>query len=316
MVLELGLTIRGSVHHIFVSCFCFKCQRIQHGFERSQLEYYFLFPQTCLAVQDLTVARIFICWCPSACIWSVFIALSFVFFAWNSGNRKLLFRLFYWTTCSSFVRYKALDVKNILTETVSHHILHQMLDSPMWVDLSNLLKDYLKFMDDHLRESADLTFLAYRHRNYSKVNNLISLPELSLPYSWGQLVTVVTYLDFLISGYRICPIQTTIAALKPIPSCKGWSVCLAIEAERRQHRGRRGNSSKFLSCKLPFVNLLDPLIYLTLHVFLFSSAFLKTWNLEFNLWSSRMKLDPGHWGSMKICRHVHGGHLILRKTIC
>jgi N-terminal acetyltransferase B complex non-catalytic subunit len=39
----------------------------------------------------------------------------------------------------------------------------------MWVDLSNLLKDYLKFMDDHLRESADLTFLAYRHRNYSKV---------------------------------------------------------------------------------------------------------------------------------------------------
>jgi N-terminal acetyltransferase B complex non-catalytic subunit len=65
-------------------------------------------------------------------------------------------------------------VKNILTETVSHHILRQMLESPMWVDLSNLLKDYLKFMDDHLRESADLTFLAYRHRNYSKVNNLIS----------------------------------------------------------------------------------------------------------------------------------------------
>lgn len=65
-------------------------------------------------------------------------------------------------------------MKNILTETVSHHILRQMLESPMWVDLSNLLKDYLKFMDDHLRESADLTFLAYRHRNYSKVNNLIS----------------------------------------------------------------------------------------------------------------------------------------------
>jgi N-terminal acetyltransferase B complex non-catalytic subunit len=74
----------------------------------------------------------------------------------------------------AFERYKALDVKNILTETVSHHILRQMLESPMWVDLSNLLKDYLKFMDDHLRESADLTFLAYRHRNYSKVNNLIS----------------------------------------------------------------------------------------------------------------------------------------------
>lgn len=69
----------------------------------------------------------------------------------------------------AFERYKALDVKNILTETVSHHILRQMLESPMWVDLNNLLQDYLKFMDDHLKESADLTFLAYRHRNYSKV---------------------------------------------------------------------------------------------------------------------------------------------------
>ena len=54
-------------------------------------------------------------------------------------------------------------------ESVSHHILPQMLVSPLWVDLNNLLKDYLKFMDDHFRESADLTFLAYRHRNYSKV---------------------------------------------------------------------------------------------------------------------------------------------------
>lgn len=66
-------------------------------------------------------------------------------------------------------RFKSLDVKNILMESVSHHILPQMLVSPLWVDLNNLLKDYLKFMDDHLRESADLTFLAYRHRNYSKV---------------------------------------------------------------------------------------------------------------------------------------------------
>lgn len=69
-------------------------------------------------------------------------------------------------------RFKSLDVKNILMETGSHHILPQMLVSPLWVDLNNLLKDYLKFMDDHLRESADLTFLAYRHRNYSKVRIL------------------------------------------------------------------------------------------------------------------------------------------------
>lgn len=86
------------------------------------------------------------------------------------GKGIPLFNSSYWAICLSSIRYKALDVKNILTETVSHHILRQMLESPMWVDLSNLLKDYLKFMDDHLRESADLTFLAYRHRNYSKVN--------------------------------------------------------------------------------------------------------------------------------------------------
>lgn len=73
-------------------------------------------------------------------------------------------------TCIFFsFRFKSLDVKNILMETVSHHILPQMLVSPLWVDLNNLLQDYLKFMDDHFRESADLTFLAYRHRNYSKV---------------------------------------------------------------------------------------------------------------------------------------------------
>ncbi|GAV58667.1 NatB_MDM20 domain-containing protein/TPR_9 domain-containing protein [Cephalotus follicularis] len=73
--------------------------------------------------------------------------------------------------------YKSLDVKNILMETISHHILSQMLESPLWVELNNLLKDYLKFMDDHFRESADLTFLAYRHRNYSKVIEFVQFKE-------------------------------------------------------------------------------------------------------------------------------------------
>ncbi|KDP45753.1 hypothetical protein JCGZ_17360 [Jatropha curcas] len=73
--------------------------------------------------------------------------------------------------------YKSLDVKNILMETVSHHILSHMLLSPHWVDLSNLLKDYIRFMDDHFRESADLTFLAYRHRNYSKVIEFVQFKE-------------------------------------------------------------------------------------------------------------------------------------------
>ncbi|XP_074301820.1 N-terminal acetyltransferase B complex auxiliary subunit NAA25-like isoform X1 [Silene latifolia] len=73
--------------------------------------------------------------------------------------------------------YCSLDVKNILFETVSHQILPQLLISPLWENLNDLLRDYLKFMDDHLRESADLTFLAYRHRNYSKVIEFVQFKE-------------------------------------------------------------------------------------------------------------------------------------------
>uniref|UniRef100_A0A7C9ARA7 Phagocyte signaling-impaired protein n=1 Tax=Opuntia streptacantha TaxID=393608 RepID=A0A7C9ARA7_OPUST len=73
--------------------------------------------------------------------------------------------------------YRTLDVKNILLETVSHQIMPQMLASPLWEDLNDLLRDYLKFMDDYLRESADLTFLAYRHRNYSKVIEFVQFKE-------------------------------------------------------------------------------------------------------------------------------------------
>ncbi|KAK6935668.1 N-acetyltransferase B complex, non-catalytic subunit [Dillenia turbinata] len=65
----------------------------------------------------------------------------------------------------SIRRYKSLEVKNILLETVSHHIVPQMLVSPLW------------FMDDHSGESADLTFLAYRHRNYSKVIEFVRFKE-------------------------------------------------------------------------------------------------------------------------------------------
>ncbi|KAL9320101.1 hypothetical protein ACSQ67_011940 [Phaseolus vulgaris] len=73
--------------------------------------------------------------------------------------------------------YKSLDVKNILMESILHHMLPQMLVSPLWTELSYLLKDYLKFMDDHFRESADLTFLAYRHRNYSKVIEFVQFKD-------------------------------------------------------------------------------------------------------------------------------------------
>lgn len=91
----------------------------------------------------------------------------------------LLLHLYsYWNSLPlAYERYKSLDVKNILLETVSHHILPQMLASPLWPDLNNLLCEYLRFMDDHFRESADLTFLAYRHRNYSKVIEFVQFKE-------------------------------------------------------------------------------------------------------------------------------------------
>ncbi|XP_062179536.1 N-terminal acetyltransferase B complex auxiliary subunit NAA25 isoform X2 [Phragmites australis] len=73
--------------------------------------------------------------------------------------------------------YITLEVKNILLESVSHHILPQMLNSPFLQQAADLVRDYLKFMDDHLKESADLTCLAYRHRTYSKVIEFVQFKD-------------------------------------------------------------------------------------------------------------------------------------------
>nr|XP_043635828.1 N-terminal acetyltransferase B complex auxiliary subunit NAA25 isoform X2 [Erigeron canadensis] len=91
----------------------------------------------------------------------------------------LLIHLYsYWNALPlAYDWYKSLDVKNILLETVSHHIFPQMLTSSLLGDVNDLLKGYLRFMDDHFKESADLTFLAYRHRNYSKVIEFIQFKE-------------------------------------------------------------------------------------------------------------------------------------------
>ncbi|XP_077213582.1 tetratricopeptide repeat (TPR)-like superfamily protein [Tasmannia lanceolata] len=78
---------------------------------------------------------------------------------------------------SAYEWYKTLEVKNILQESVLHHILPQMLRSPLWSDSADLLSEYLKFMDDHFREAPDLTFLAYRHRNYTKVIEFVQFRE-------------------------------------------------------------------------------------------------------------------------------------------
>ncbi|XP_076930880.1 N-terminal acetyltransferase B complex auxiliary subunit NAA25-like [Bidens hawaiensis] len=91
----------------------------------------------------------------------------------------LLLHLYsYWNALPlAYEWYKSLDVKNILLETVSHHIFPQMLTSSLLADTSDLFKGYLRFMDDHFKESADLTFLAYRHRNYSKVIEFVQFKE-------------------------------------------------------------------------------------------------------------------------------------------
>ncbi|KAL5709806.1 hypothetical protein ACHQM5_020449 [Ranunculus cassubicifolius] len=93
--------------------------------------------------------------------------------------------------------YKTLDVKNILLETALHHILPQMSRSPHWVDLSDILKDYIKFMGDHLRESADLTFLAYRHRTYTKAIEFVQFSEQlnnSYQYLMARLEVAILHL--------------------------------------------------------------------------------------------------------------------------
>ncbi|XP_039128468.1 LOW QUALITY PROTEIN: N-terminal acetyltransferase B complex auxiliary subunit NAA25 [Dioscorea cayenensis subsp. rotundata] len=87
----------------------------------------------------------------------------------------------------SYEWYGTLDVKNILLETVSHHILPQMLRSPLWSETADLLKEYIKFMDDYFNEAADLTFLAYRHRNYSKVIEFVQFKE-RLQHSYQYLM--------------------------------------------------------------------------------------------------------------------------------
>ncbi|CAK8566015.1 unnamed protein product [Lathyrus sativus] len=86
--------------------------------------------------------------------------------------------------------YKSLDIKNILMESMLHHILPQMLLSPLWSELNGLLKDYLKFMDDHFRESADLTSLAYHHKNYSKIMEFVQFKD-RLQHSSQYLVARV-----------------------------------------------------------------------------------------------------------------------------
>ncbi|KAH9309985.1 hypothetical protein KI387_037896, partial [Taxus chinensis] len=87
-----------------------------------------------------------------------------------SQYRLMLVHMYtYWAaTHSAFEWYKSLEIKNILLESMSHHIFPQLLSSPLWSESCGLMKEYLKFHEDYMKDAADHTFLVYRHINYSK----------------------------------------------------------------------------------------------------------------------------------------------------
>lgn len=93
--------------------------------------------------------------------------------------KLMLINLYSTLLCVSaaFDWYKTLDAKNILVETLSHHILPSLIKSTLWSELDSLMKDMIKFYDDYLKEAGDLAILAYRHCNYSKVLEFVQFKE-------------------------------------------------------------------------------------------------------------------------------------------
>ncbi|GLJ38445.1 hypothetical protein SUGI_0782890 [Cryptomeria japonica] len=96
-----------------------------------------------------------------------------------SQYRIMLVHMYtYWAaTHSAFEWYKSMEIKNILLESMTHHIFPQLLSSPLWSESYELMKEYLKFHEDYLKEAADHTFLVYRHINYSKVLEFVKFRE-------------------------------------------------------------------------------------------------------------------------------------------
>lgn len=66
-------------------------------------------------------------------------------------------------------RFKTLDVKYILLESMSHHILPSLVSSLEWDALDTMLREIVKFHDDYRREAAELVIQAYNHGTYTKV---------------------------------------------------------------------------------------------------------------------------------------------------
>ncbi|KAG0563622.1 hypothetical protein KC19_8G046000 [Ceratodon purpureus] len=73
--------------------------------------------------------------------------------------------------------FKAADVKYILLDSMSHHILPGLVSSLDWDSLDSATRDIIKFHDDYKREAADLAILAYHHNTYSKVMEFVAFKE-------------------------------------------------------------------------------------------------------------------------------------------
>lgn len=94
------------------------------------------------------------------------------------------------STPAAFEWYKTMDVKNILIETFSHHMLNPLMRSMLWSELDFMLSETVKFHEDYAKEAADLVIVAYRHCNYSKVLEFVQFKD-SLQHSHNLLLSKV-----------------------------------------------------------------------------------------------------------------------------
>lgn len=94
-------------------------------------------------------------------------------------HKIMLMSLYSTVFCSSVALewYKTMDVKNILIETFSHHMLIPLMRSMLWSELDSLLGETVKFHEDYAKEAADIVIIAYRHCNYSKVLEFVQFKD-------------------------------------------------------------------------------------------------------------------------------------------
>ncbi|KAH9570262.1 hypothetical protein CY35_02G031200 [Sphagnum magellanicum] len=95
---------------------------------------------------------------------------------YNAQYKLLLVNLYLFLSAfkPAWDRYRSVDVKYILLESMSHHMFPGLVASMDWDNLDNMLQEISKFHGDYQREAADLIILAYRHNTYSKVLEFVA----------------------------------------------------------------------------------------------------------------------------------------------